>query len=257
MFNKKPKVEFFCLSPDIAKIAPIIPANKLKPNWFNKATEDFVNKTKDEDWGKNPGKHTAKCPGIFNLIRYGWVLTTWQDIVIETNGDGQSFNWHTPIDQTKVKSETDMPESVGYNPKEHLSDFMGGWEDSLNCVIRIQTPWRVIVPDGYYLLESPVPYADDDRFTTLPGFLSNQYGVSPLNVQLKWHVLNGKTLIKAGTPISHYMLVPMREPEMICKEATKEQLEAERITNLEHNRRYVSDRSKSKCIFSKMFSNKR
>jgi hypothetical protein len=253
MFNKRPKIEFFSLSPDITRLAPIVPAHKFKPQWFEKATKEFVNITKQEGYGTEPVRHTAKCPGVFNLIRYGWVMTTWQDIIIETNGDKQLFIWKTPIDQSKLRSKTQMDENVGFHPSSQLSDYMGGWDDSLNCVLKIHTPWRVIVPKNYYLLEGPLPYSDDNRFTTMPGFFSQEYGVSQLNVQLKWNVLNGKTLLKAGTPIAHYMLVPKIQADVEVMDATDKQLEAEELTQKELNRRYVSDRAKSKCFFGELF----
>ena len=253
MFNKRPEIEFFSIQPEITKLAPIVPAHEIKPKWFDKAQEDFVENAKDPDFGKRKFIHTAKCPGIFNLIRYGWVMTTWQDILIKTNGDTQSFEWQTPIDQKTMKATNEFAPQVGYHGKEQLSDYMGGWDDSLNCVIKINTPWRCIVPKGYYLLEGPVPYSDDNRFTTMPGFFSQEYGVAQMNVQLKWHVLNGETLIKAGTPIAHYMLVPQDQARMKVSDANEDQIKAEEITQLEINRRFVSDRSKSKCMFARLF----
>jgi hypothetical protein len=253
MFNTRPKIEFFSLSPHIANLAPILPAHHFKPKWFDAATDEFVDMAKKDDFGTSIVRHTAKCPGVFNLIRYGWVMTTWQDIVIETNGDKQTFKWSTPNDQKKLKSKIDLDENIGFNSREQLSDYMGGWDDSLGCVLKIQTPWRIIVPKDYYLLEGPLPYSVEKRFTTLPGFFSQEYGVAQLNVQLKWHVLNGKTLIKAGTPISHYMLVPKIQADMTSMEANEKQLHAEEITQLEINRRFVSDRAKSKCVFGKLF----
>lgn len=253
MFNKKPKLEFFSISPEIAKLAPIVPAHEIKPRWWDKAQQQFVEATKDPEFGKSKFVHTAKCPGIFNLIRYGWIMTTWQDILIKTNGDGHTFEWSTPIDQKKVHSTNEMGEAVGFQSKEQLSDFMGGWCNSLNTVIKINTPWRCIVPKGYYLLEQQVPYADDDRFTTLPGFFSREYGVAQMNPQLRWHLTNGETVIKAGTPIAHYMLIPQEQADVTVMEATKQQIMAEEVTQLDLMRNYVTDRSKSKCVFARMF----
>lgn len=253
MFNKKPTIEFFSLIPEVADIAPIIPAHSVKPNWFKLAQDDFITKSKNPDFGMNRFLHTAKCPGIFNLIRYGWVMTTWQDIVIKTNGDLQSFEWRTPLDQTKLTNGINVGEAVGHHPPRQLSDYQGGWDDSLNCVLKMHTPWRCIVPKGYYLLEGAMPYTEETRFTTIPGFYSQEYGVSQLNVQLKWHVLDGETLIKAGTPIAHYMLVPKDEAQLVVSKASAKQIYADSVTKVETSSRFVSNKGKSKCIFSKIF----
>jgi hypothetical protein len=75
------------------------------------------------------------------------------------------------------------------------------------------------VPKGYYLLEMPVPLSEEQRFTTIPGYFSREAGPASMNVQLLWHVLDGATLIKAGTPIAQYVLVPKEQPSMICRDA--------------------------------------
>ena len=248
MFNKRPKVEFFSVLPELTQLAPIISARDHKPTWFTKAAKDLGEAAQRPHFGKQSSSHIAKCPGIANLIKYGWILTTWQDIVITTNGDKQTFKWESALDQSKY----DAP-AVSFMGKEMLSDYQGGWDDSLNCIIKINTPWRCIVPKGYYLLEGPVPYSDDTRFTTMPGFFSQEHGVAQLNIQLKWHVLEDKVLIKAGTPIAHYMLVPKDQPEMSVVNATPEQLEADRVTALENSRRFVSDSASKKCVFARLF----
>jgi hypothetical protein len=40
---------------------------------------------------------------------------------------------------------------------------------------------------------------------------------------------------------------------MIVMDATDEQILAEEVTQLEINRRFVSDKSKSKCVFARLF----
>jgi len=247
MFNK-PKIQFFSVMPELTKLAPIVPASQFKPSWFKSASKELADMSKDESYGKSRISHTAKCPGIFNIIRYGYVLTTWQDIVITTNGDKHSFEWRSAIDQSKYDSP-----AVSFMSKEQLSDYMGGWDDSLSCVVKLNTPWRVIVPKGYFLQEGPLPYTDEKRFTTLPGFFSQEYGVAQLNIQLKWHILEGDTLIKAGTPIAHYMLLPKDQPDLSVTSATPQQLEADRLTELENTRMFVTDHGSSKCIFGKLF----
>jgi hypothetical protein len=257
LFKSKPTVEFFSLIPSVTKLAPIQPAYNFKPKWFETATKEFVGITKQTNFGTEKLVHTAKCPGIYNLIRYGWVMTTWQDIIIKTNGDGQSFEWRSPVNHNKLEGGKDIGDVVGFHPSHQLADYHEvAWADSLTCVLKINTPWRVIVPKDYYLLEGPLPYSEETRFTTLPGFFSQDHGVSQLNVQLKWHALNGETLIKAGTPIAHYMLVPKNQAGLKVSDATPKQQQAEDVTQAEISRRFVSDRGKSKCVFAKLFGGK-
>lgn len=241
LFKSKPKVQFFTLDSAVQELQPIIKASDYKPKWWSKAQNQLIEDIKKS----HPFKSTAKCPGIFNLIRHGWILKTWQDIVIKTNGDKQTFEWQSPT--------TKISHGISFNTKEQLSDFYNDWGNALSCVIKIETPWRVIVPKGYYLHEGPVPYADETYFTTLPGFYSQEYGVAQINVQLKWFALNDEILIPAGTPIAHYMLVPQQHYPMESMVATKEQKKLNELTNIEIDRRFISDKAQSKCIFARLF----
>lgn len=253
MMFRKPKVEFFSLIPEVARLAPIVPANSFRPNWLVEATKEYSDLKRHDNFGKKEVQHTAMCPGIFNLVKHGWIMTTWQDLIITTNGDKQTFKWSSAMDQSQLNGGKVAGESIGWHPKEQLADYQGGWEDSLNCVLKIQTPWRCVVPKGYYLLENSVPYSDDTRFTTLPGFYSREYGVAQMNIQLKWHVLDGETLVKAGTPIAHYMLIPKTQYDMEARVATELDKELDNATLIENKRRLVSDRKESKCVFARLF----
>jgi hypothetical protein len=108
------------------------------------------------------------------------------------------------------------------------------------------------VPEGYYLQEAPLPYSTEKRFTTVTGFFSKEHGLAQLNVQLLWHVMKGKTLIKAGTPIAHYMLIPKDQPEMISMAATPKQIKLDETNNIELKRRFVADTKEHKCVFARI-----
>lgn len=68
-------------------------------------------------------------------------------------------------------------------------------------------------------MEMPLPLSEENRFTTVPGYFSKEAGPASMNVQLMWHVMDGETLIKAGTPIAQYVLVPKDQPDMVCRDA--------------------------------------
>lgn len=138
-------------------------------------------------------------------------MRTWQDIVITTNkADPVNFSWLCAHSQ----------EGVGFHQPHQLADYWEQWpETTLRSVIKIHTGWRCVVPEGYYLHEMPLPLSEESRFTTIPGYFSREAGPASMNVQLLWHVMDGETLIKAGTPIAQYVLVPKEQPEMLCRDA--------------------------------------
>jgi hypothetical protein len=212
-FFKKPKITFDCLVPGVERIMPMIPARELKHLWVQKALQEFADIRKNPTWNMQRIPHTVKCPGIFSLQRHGWVMRTWQDITIETYGDGTNFKWSTPINQKDLHpSKVDY---VGANSQEQFANYQENWRpETLRTVLKIQSPWRCVVPKGYYLLEMAVPYLDEIRFTTISGFFDSDHGLAQLNPQFLCHVPQGKTLIKAGTPIAQYILVPKEKVGM-------------------------------------------
>jgi hypothetical protein len=253
IFKKKPTIEFFSLIPEVAMLAPLVSAKKFRPEVLLNASKQYADEKQKDSYGFEELVSTAKCPGIYDYARYGWVLVAWQDFTIETNGDGQSFIWTSPIDQTKSTNGELVGPMISSHSPEQYAYFVGGIPNALQCVVKVQTPWRCVIPEGYYLQEGPIPYTNERRFTTVVGFFDRAHGVAQMNIQLLWHVMEGKTLIKAGTPLAHYMLVPKDQHEMSCNAATDEQILLHKATIAETNRRYVRDHKKRKCIFAEIF----
>jgi hypothetical protein len=252
--KKTPNIEFFSLIPEIAKLAPIVSASNFRPSFMDEFAKELSQEKKCPEYGMFKLNSTAKCPGIYNMYQQGWIMTTWQDIIIETNGDGVSYRWETPIDQREMENGKFVGENVSSHPPKQYMDKIKDDPNTLKNVLKIQTPWRCEVPNGYYLMERQIPYTQEKRFTTVEGFFSKENGIAQMNVQLLWHVMNGKTVIKAGTPIAHYMLIPKEQGKLIVRAANKKDLEKDRITSLEILRKFVSNRTESKCLFAKLFN---
>lgn len=211
-FKKKNTIEFVNEIPGVADLMPIIDAKHYRHTWVNRAHQDFAKIRENPNWQHNKLLHTARCPGIFSLQRHGWILRTWQDIVITTNGDGKSFSWKS--------ASAHGGDVVSYHDTVQYSAYMDHWPShTLQIVLKINTGWRCNVPKGYYLMEMPVAHADENRFTTIPGYFSREAGPANMNVQLLWNVHCGETLLKAGTPIAQYILVPKEQPAASCREA--------------------------------------
>lgn len=228
-------------------IMPVIPAKQFRHPWVDRALTDLAKIRAQPNYGMERMVHTARCPGIFKLQRHGWIIRTWQDIVIETYGDGHNFTWTTPVDQIKLNGAP----YVGDHPPHQLHDFMDNWpRDTLSSLIKINTGWTCVVPKGYYLMEMPIPYSDESRFTTVPGYFTRDMGPAQINVQLLWHVPAGKTLIKAGTPISQYILVPTDQPEMEVK-SSGVKANIHRIFHLSESQRFVKNFNEVRKLFGK------
>jgi hypothetical protein len=250
MFNffKTRKLEFQTNIPGLENLMPIIKASEYIPPWKLKAISDLKQKRKDPEYGLRGEAelHVAKCPGIHKLMKHGWIVRAWQDVVIETNGDGNSFRWTSVIDQQPLNGA----DYIQYHGPEVLRVFMDNWpENTLSTIVRFNTGWTCIVPKGYYLLEMPIPYNEENRFTTLPGYFPYQNGVAGMNPQLMWHVMNGKTLIKAGTPLAQYILVPEKQMDFEMTVFGDKKLHIQDMYGLAHNSMYVKNYNKTKKAF--------
>ena len=204
------KLQFKCLLPEVANEMPI---EKCKPSyfkWYQKVVDDYRKKPKS--------LHTAKCPGIFGILKQGWVQRTYQDVTIETFPNNQKdVKWKSPFNQRQLKYLHIKYPYLGTHSKEQLRKFKDFKVNTLDTIMKVQSPWFVKIPEEYFLLSMPIPYNDDVRFTAATGLLS---GINFLNVQLYWHVLGKKEVIKKGTPLCQYVLIAKKELPYECGVAT-------------------------------------
>lgn len=245
-FRRKTKMEFIQRIEGVEKLMPIIPASQYKHPWVGRLMEDFRNQRACPDYGMQRETHTAKCPGIFGVMQNGWILRTWQDITIETNGDGVTCNWTSSMDQRSLCGV----DAIGFHPAEQLTNFLENWDGAVRNVVKFQTGWSCKVPKGYYLLEMPVAFSDDDRFEVLTG-VHYIGGYTQLNPQTKWKVKSGKVLIKAGTPIAQYVLVRREQFDLSIRVVdSKEQ----RFSELVNHHLFTQNMKRFKELHQKFMS---
>lgn len=191
---------FKCYLPEVIEETPITKISKKEFKWVNKAYDFYK---------KNPSQlKTTKCPGIFSILETGWIQKAYQDISISTNGDGISFSATVPYNQKKGLHGDILNDYVSYHSAEQLDTFKPVSKHTLKTIIKIQSPWKVVVPKDYYLLITSVPYNDENLFSVAPGLLQ---GENFLNVQMFWHKLNGEHIIKKGTPLAYYLLIEKKK----------------------------------------------
>jgi len=207
--NSIDTVRFYSFIPEYTKNFPIRKISLGDYKWISKLKEDFMLDPQQEN-------HTAKCPGIMLICKTGWVQTAYQDIEIETFGDGANFNWKTEINQAEIPEIGHiLNDYVHYHTPDQFDKFKPLSDNTLKTILKINSPWFAEIPKGYSLLRLPVPYHDDDRFSIPPGILSyNNF----LNIQMYWHRLNSKEVIKKGTPLCQLILIKNQEPNYEIKE---------------------------------------
>ena len=201
-------VRFKYFLPKLTKKFPIQKSNIKNFAWFQRALEDYSK--------HNHLIHTSKCPGIISICNTGWIHYSYQDFIIETDGNLDSFRWSSEINQQK---ESDLlSHYISSHPPEQLEKFKPFPENVLPTVVKIQSPWTVEIPKGYKLLSMPIPYNDETRFTAAIGLLKNK---TWLNVQLFWNRINSKEIIKKGTPLCQYVLIKDNNVDYSVEKATE------------------------------------
>ncbi len=195
--KEKPYIRFYSVEPGVVDIFPIVKSSDVKRQFM---TEDQV--------GDQPGTLSSKnCPGIKKIISVGWIVTAPADFAIQTNGDGVSIEWGEPYKFTKVSDG--ISGYITWHTRSQTEPLLDDPENTLKTVIKVETPWRVEASDDVLLLILPVTYNNEDRFQAATGILDPKYG-HLINIQLFWKVLQGKTTIKAGTPLCQIIPINRR-----------------------------------------------
>ena len=224
MFKEKSWLRFYSMEPGVAEVFPVTPAHKLKRDWMQRSDP------LDPD---NGNMHTKNCPGITKLVSMGYVLRAPADFIIKTSADNTTtFQW------TEARRfNTEDPENkryVGFHNQHQTEPTLDDPTTSLRVAVKIDTPWRVKASDDILLLQTPVSYNNESRFTAAHGILDPRYG-HVVNVQLYWHVLEGETLIKAGTPLVQYIPVQrnfgINNIDLLVDDATHDDKELEKAFN--------------------------
>ena len=201
-----PKIEFLCLIPGVKESYPISSIKHYKPQWLHEEATEYARLR--EEYKQDPmkiienGRSIAKCLGIRAMFNTGWVIPTWQDIIIDKEADSDVWSWKTPIAQeslnSKLNSYVNSHDPNSFRKCPHLS--------KKTPIVKIESPWIARVPDGYSLMQVPIPYQEHDLFSAAGGIFPSSMGYMEVNVQLLWNT-SGRTLIPAGTPLAHLVLL--------------------------------------------------
>jgi hypothetical protein len=187
MIGSTSKLRFFNIIDGVAANYPIIPASP-KRNWLKQPNDELTYlrtqlKTKQCPFTRRIG-NVAKCPGIFSLTSSGYILPTPVDIRIVSSPNDLHID--LPI--------TDSPIQLAYHTLPYSSP------NTHTKIIKFDFGWRVQASNDILLQFMPIPYTEENRFTSTVGLLDPSIS-STINVQFYWHVFDGVTIIKAGTPI--------------------------------------------------------
>lgn len=205
MFKKKKSwLRFYSLDENVATLYPIVKSNEIDRKYNNMAGR--------RDRSESGNQMVANCPGIKKIVNSGYVLRAPADFIIKTGPDIENFLWEVPFLFTKKSDKYTIPGAeyyVNYHAEwqtEPIIPKEGPKTDKpyLHSAVKVETPWRVKASDDILLLQMPVAYNNENRFTAATGIVDPRY-MHAIPVQLFWHILEGEELVKAGTPLVQYI----------------------------------------------------
>ena len=245
---KKQKFEFYSTISGIEHTYPIIPVDELECTWAKESKDNFAKDRKDFTKPKHTATHM--CSGIQNLHQQGWVLRSWHDLVIETNGDGQTFSWTTP---GSAVSSIMGGDPVSYFSTDRFANFMEIPPNTLKTIVKFNVPWRFHAPKGWGLLMMPLNYTNESRFSSTTGILDPTLS-GQLHVISFWHVLKGQTLIKAGTPLCQ--LIPVKLENCFdadIRSATQKELQYDKFSMITTDSTWVTNKKALVSLYKNTF----
>lgn len=201
------KIEFYSIVDGIEMMYPPVPANSINMSWAKGARETYARTQKEGGAGASTGAHL--CSGIRDFLENAYVLTAWHDFNIHTYGDLRSFEAETALTNASIMNGR---KGIEFFPPEQFGDHAVLPPQTAKFIIKVPTPWRFKMPKGWGLMYAPLHYGDEDRFSSVVGVV-NPSILNEINAVLFWHVLEGKTFIKAGTPLCY--LIPVKLDEKL------------------------------------------
>ena len=208
--KKKPKARFFSLHPAVHTLHPITRAAELDRKWVKEERDDYRERLSKCPVGKllqgeqHHPNSIGRCPAINSIMRTGYVVYAPADFKVHTNGDGHTILFTTtpfnpPSSEYVVLHETDVTKWLMDSSKDKTVDQ----------VVKVNTTWRVQADDDVVFLQTKVPFVNETRFTAVSGILDPRTAYE-VNVQLLWHLMEGDTTVRAGTPLCCYIPISRR-----------------------------------------------
>lgn len=137
------------------------------------------------------------CPGVVDVMRSGYLLRAWTDIMIETPAPPKRDGTDQFIDRTGMRPDEVGGKIGAFGPG--LNQKIPLWEGEYEFALKFDSPWICKTPPGYSLLYSPIPYDEDKPYRVLHGITDND-SFHIVNILIMWKHF-GTYVIEAGTPL--------------------------------------------------------
>jgi hypothetical protein len=194
-----PLIKFVGMVPGISKIEDCVPkpSKSFIPEWFKNAPQSHY---KNSEFHME-SKTVKMCPALPDFFSMGYVLPMWADTIIQ-------FDKETDMWKAKSGRDADHFFKWEVHSNKQFIDLVPEGVHALgtksSMIFKPISPWRLITPPGYSVLQIPMFYHYDRNWSTIPGVIHTDI-YHELNQQILYHGNGEEVFIKRGTPLVQYI----------------------------------------------------
>lgn len=186
--NKKPLIEFVSIIEGLDLIDEVLPkpSNKYIPDWWRSIpTEMSIGRAS-----------VRQCPSFPDFFSSGYVVPMWMDSLIQYDESTESWN---------TKSSHFVADWAGHGNDQMIDYVRPSLQGkSANFVFKANSPWRIITPPGYSVLQLPMFYHFNREWSVMPGIVDTDI-YHDVNQQVLYHGEGKEIFIKRGEPLAMYL----------------------------------------------------
>ena len=210
------KIEFFTEIEGLPEIVPVQHGPKSMPGWWKQTPAGVPQSDPRIEAG------TVKvCPAFPEFYSAGYVLPAWCDFIVDFN-DGNPRARTSAPDLFKLSFHT-AGQFLNFAPQSARA--------SITTVLKLDSPWFVRTNPGYSVLQLPMFYEFDPRFTVMPGSIRSDVH-HHINQQILVHTRDS-FIVERGTPLAMYIPFRRERFDFSASEATHEQMHSVKKSGLE------------------------
>lgn len=216
MFNFKKnnlKIEFVSTVFGLTDIQIALPKSSrgFTPSWWKRFPKQ----------APYPETQTVKvCPGLPDFFSEGYVIPMWCDATIQYIKETNEWVWSMgrPEPSNPFVAEPHSNAQM----LDHVTPSFKGVDASY--IFKFVSPWRIITPKGYSVIQIPMFYEFNKEFSVAPGVIHTDVH-HEVNPQIMYHGTGEPIFIKMGTPL--FQIIPFKRTEysLEIREQTKKDID--------------------------------
>jgi hypothetical protein len=217
--NKKDIIQFVSTIEGLENIEECKPrpAKFYMPEWFKDIPSKDPNTVK-------------KCPSFPDFFSQGYVIPMWVDTKIIYNKELDYWGQESSI------PGTDMSFHANSQLIDYVSPYFNGVKG--NFVFKANSPWRIITPPGWSVLQLPMFYNFNQKWSVFPGIIDTDT-IHQANQQILYHSDNEVVTINRGEPLAVYIPFKRKTLDLCVRAQTEKDRKLFRSIDLNIDSKFV------------------